>query len=439
MASTTIDKRTGNIVIRAYAGINPSTHKPYYASETIDANASDAEIEAAIMRVTEKAALTKGDLNALTIQTVIEYYLACCEADGMEATTLASYKSYTRRHIVPRIGAILFDKADSRTFSMFYRDLRREKSDGGAGLSQTTVKKISAFLSGCFSRLEGDGIIAKNPVSNVKVAEGRSPEAKPLSPDDFAKLRGYLLDVMHEPVTNDRSYESHTFATILWVALHTGLRRGELSGLQRLHLTEGLEESPSGDGMVGVPALRVARVIVQVKDPKGDRLIVKDYPKGKKVRTVILDSTTALYLSTHDLIQCNVLIEHGISINDETPLFAHADGSIFTPAQLTDLMRALVKDLGLSRHVHLHTLRHTHATYLLEKGEPIRRVQERLGHKSVQTTLELYGHVLPGSDAETARRFARTSEDMMKRPCSTPLAQYAPLCPRTGKTCERFQ
>lgn len=61
--------------------------------------------------------------------------------------------------------------------------------------------------------------------------------------------------------------------------------------------------------------------------------------------------------------------------------------------------------LELDKGYHLHTLRHTHATYLLESGVPMRTVQERLGHSNIGITLGTYGHVLPGSDAEAAAKF----------------------------------
>ena len=52
-----------------------------------------------------------------------------------------------------------------------------------------------------------------------------------------------------------------------------------------------------------------------------------------------------------------------------------------------------------------HTLRHTHATWLLYNGVDIRTVSERLGHAKVTTTLELYAHVLPGRDDLAAETF----------------------------------
>jgi integrase len=53
----------------------------------------------------------------------------------------------------------------------------------------------------------------------------------------------------------------------------------------------------------------------------------------------------------------------------------------------------------------VHGLRHTHATLLLEDGVDIKTVSERLGHDSIQTTLELYAHVTPRMRASAASRF----------------------------------
>lgn len=439
MASVTIDKRTGNPVIRAYAGINPRTHKPFYVSETIPADSSPVEIEEAKERVDAKAAVTKGNVHLMTIQTAVEFYLDGAALDeSLEASTLAGYRSYTKCHVVPRIGSVPYEKADAKLFSMFFRDLRKPKKEGGAELSQKTVKKIHAFLCGCFRTLKDDGITPSNPIAETKVADGDSPEARPLTQTDFAKLLGYLKAVLTRPVTCEEEYEEHAFATILWVDVHTGFRRGEISGLQRRHKVKGLEVNPKTGETEETPALLCKRVIVQIKDKHADRLIEKEKPKGKRAHTVTIDEVTDAYLVAHDEIQAMVLAERGIQTNDSTPIFAHADGSIFTPAQITELMKGIVLKLGLETWVHLHTLRHTHATYLLEQGEPIRRVQERLDHKDVSTTLQLYGHVLPGSDAATAKRFASTTENIMKRPCNEITAQYIPKCPRTGETCVRF-
>ncbi len=69
----------------------------------------------------------------------------------------------------------------------------------------------------------------------------------------------------------------------------------------------------------------------------------------------------------------------------------------------------------------LHGLRHTHATLLLEEGVDVKTVSERLGHDTVQTTLELYAHVTPRMRANAAGRFGR----LLSRARLAPVAEAA--------------
>jgi integrase len=64
-----------------------------------------------------------------------------------------------------------------------------------------------------------------------------------------------------------------------------------------------------------------------------------------------------------------------------------------------------LRDVASLPAIGLHGLRHTHATLLLEEGVDVKTVSERLGHDSVQTTLELYGHVTPKMRGNAAARF----------------------------------
>jgi integrase len=56
--------------------------------------------------------------------------------------------------------------------------------------------------------------------------------------------------------------------------------------------------------------------------------------------------------------------------------------------------------------IRLHDLRHTHATLLLAKGVPVKVVSERLGHATPVIILQVYAHVLPGSQRDAAELFA---------------------------------
>lgn len=58
------------------------------------------------------------------------------------------------------------------------------------------------------------------------------------------------------------------------------------------------------------------------------------------------------------------------------------------------------------RAVRLHDLRHTYASLLLQAGEPIAYVKEQLGHSSIQVTVDLYGHFVPGANRAAVDRLA---------------------------------
>jgi len=64
-----------------------------------------------------------------------------------------------------------------------------------------------------------------------------------------------------------------------------------------------------------------------------------------------------------------------------------------------------IRDVVTLPTIGLHGLRHTHATLVLEEGVDVKTVSERLGHDSLQTTLEHYGHVTPKMRGNAAARF----------------------------------
>jgi integrase len=67
------------------------------------------------------------------------------------------------------------------------------------------------------------------------------------------------------------------------------------------------------------------------------------------------------------------------------------------------------------RQVRVHDLRHTYASLLLEAGEPMLYVKEQLGHSTIQTTVDLYGHVKPGKNREAVDRLAALTTPLRRR------------------------
>ena len=437
MASVSTDRRTGNLVVRAYAGLHPRTRRPLSVSETLPPDAAEAEIEAAKARQDARAAVTKGDPSLMTVGTMLDYHIDCMEADGAAPGTVDAYRSYARRH-VSRIAGTRADRADAALFSRLYRDLRRPVEKGGAGLSVVTVEKIHAMLSGCWSTAKSDGRVGFNPLEGVRVPRGESPEARPLTAEDFAVLRGWLDSALAEAVRDDAGFERYSFACLVRTALHGGFRRGELAGFRRMRREE--RRRVEGGRAVVERGLRVARVRAR---KTGEGVVEKDPKSDASRRFVTMDEGTNAVLDGLEGVQGAVLADPGAAAGPETHLVSPAAGSPLDPAEITDAMAALAAELGLEPWVRAHTLRHTHATCLLQDGWDMGAVQRRLGHASIDTTVGRYGHVMPGRDGELAAGFAAVSDRMAAAaPRGDPLPPagpaYAPECPLTGSPCARI-
>lgn len=433
MASSTTDPRTGNILVRAYAGMNPDTKTPRTISTTLPKGASDDEIERAKDELDARAAVLKGHSDAMTIGAALDFYLSECDELGLlSPTTLSSYLSYLERHVRPRIGSVYYDAADERLFSGFYRDLRKPRKRGGAELAGTTVEKIHAFMKGAFRYLKSNGHASSNPLAEVFVPTSKTKEVRPLSSDDMSRLLTWLEYVLTEPVTSLSEYETYAFAAMVWTDLNTGLRRGELSGLLDLSV----EVNADGD-----TALRVSRALAYRRDMKTRKTtLVSKMPKSGKSRVVTLDGKSAKVIAGYRSVRDAVLLERGVRPRKTLPLFCHSDGSPFTPCEITARVGELVADLGLDPATHLHTLRHTHASYLIANGADLRAVQERFGHAKPETTVALYGHMMPGRDGEVARIFAEIVESHSRDVVGDDEvgAGWVPECPILGRPCARY-
>jgi len=93
----------------------------------------------------------------------------------------------------------------------------------------------------------------------------------------------------------------------------------------------------------------------------------------------------------------------GVSLGPDNLVFPRADGSVMHPDSLSKACVRLAKQAGLNG-VHLHALRHTIASMLIQQGENTKSISGRLGHSSTSFTNDVYGHLMPGMEQETAAK-----------------------------------
>ena len=128
-------------------------------------------------------------------------------------------------------------------------------------------------------------------------------------------------------------------------------------------------------------------------------------PKSAKSRrTIALSPSAILTLKEHkekQALECAML---GIPLKDDDLVFSTQEGKPLRPNTITLAWSMLAARAGV-KVIRLHDARHTHASLMLKQGIHPKVVQERLGHASIQMTLDTYSHVAPGIQQAAAESF----------------------------------
>ena len=184
------------------------------------------------------------------------------------------------------------------------------------------------------------------------------------------------------------------YFTLFFRAAYTGMRRGELLGLRWCDLD-------IDKAQIDKAQLSVVQTLQQLRD---GQYILRE-PKSKRSRRQIaLAPNLVVKLWNHRFNQEHAMKLLGKPLASTDLVFSHPDGRPLRPNSVSRALNLIAESLGL-KGVRFHGLRHTHATILLQQGVHPKIVQERLGHSSISTTLDIYSHVLPGLQEEAAVKF----------------------------------
>jgi integrase len=294
----------------------------------------------------------------------------------LRPTTYANYQTQIRTHVLPALGSVELQRLSPAQLNNFYRALLAGGRRDGQGLAPKTVRNIHAILHRALKDAVRWGCVVRNAADAVEPPRGRSPEMRVWTPE---QLRAFLAHARP-----DRLY-----AAWLLVAT-TGMRRGELAGLRWVDV-----DLDAGRASPRRPRV-VVNYTVEVSEPKTAR--------GR--RSVALDALTMAALREHKQRQAEDRAVVGPGWLDSGLVFTRPDGAPIHPDLISDWFERLAREAGLPK-IRLHDVRHSYASAALAAGIPAKIVSERLGHATVQITLDTYSHVLPGLDAQAAETVAR--------------------------------
>lgn len=327
-------------------------------------------------------------------KTVGEWVDEWIEGVRLGKSTIASYRKNIRVHIKPELGGIELQRLTGARITRFYRDLedhgkRNHKGEPtGDGLAPRTVRYIHTILKAALSEAVEQGLIAANPGDKAKpptVTEAKAPEIHPWSGPQLATFLNWARE------TNP------ALLPAWWVLAYTGMRRGELLALQWR------------DVDLDAGRISVRRSVGVVKVEGAGKQLLEGPTKGKRARVIDLDPGTVDVLRKWRRERGTLALQ---LVREDRVVFGGLEGGWLHPerfsARFVEKQAQCRRQLGdgAAPAIHLHDLRHTHATLLLKAGVPVKVVSERLGHATVMITLETYAHVMPGMQAEAAAAFA---------------------------------
>lgn len=262
------------------------------------------------------------------------------------------------------------------------------------GMSANAIHKVHAKLRQILKRAVIEEVIIRNPCDSIEdIKRPASKERKSLSADQALQL---AHDLKSEPRNGS--------IVAVWLALATGLRRGEALGL----VWENID-------------LEKKRLYVSKQfDSKRVR---RDPKSSASKRNLSIDDGTVAFLRDWKAMQSELFMV-GKDVPVDFPVCTNEHGGFIDPNVFNRWRRNFFAAHGLGsfkkveEHIdkngvkryrmsgyegfNFHELRHTQATLLIGSGADIKTVQNRLGHSNASLTMNIYAHAIEQNDRDAA-------------------------------------
>ena len=288
---------------------------------------------------------------------------------NLSPRTAEGYEHICRHHLSPSLGNITLNGLKPEHLQHLYQEKL------SSGLSAQTVRHHHTCLHKALQTAVEWGLVARNTADAVSPPRAQSREMQTWDEDEM--------------VTFLESARQTPYFALFHTALFTGMRRSEILGLRWCDLD------------LLQCQLSVTRSLHVLK---GGQVIIRQPKSAKGKRMIALTPENASVLREHHEKQSLERVVLGKHLTGEDLVFSDLEGSPLLPNTVTHAWISLVRRTGI-KPIRLHDARHSHASLMLKQGTHPKIVQERLGHASIQVTLDTYSHVAPGLQEAAAARF----------------------------------
>lgn len=241
------------------------------------------------------------------------------------------------------------------------------------GLAPSTARTVFNTVNAVFRAAVKDRLIARNPCEDIDLPEIPRKKVVPLTVEQVRSLAEAMPG---------------RYRALVIVGAGTGLRPGELFGLQVRHVNF---------------LKRVVQVEQQVQQLPGHAVRVCELKTRSSYRVVPLPQVVVDALAAH--------LQAFPAGPDDFIFTAPEGGPIVYSHFMDNAWRPAVRKAGLPPGTGPHALRHAYASLLIAGGESVKVVSERLGHTNAAMTLNVYSHLFPDSEERTRRAIDAAFQD----------------------------
>jgi len=322
----------------------------------------------------EEQKLTTYNKNRYRFKEVTDLWLIHYEKQ-VKVTTFSSRKGLLRNHILPYFKDYYIHKVDVRMCQKAVNHWYETFSESA---------RLVNIVSQIFKFGINQGFCKDNPMD--KTIRPKNTHKKDYESPFYDKeeVRSFL-----RVVKQDESIKAYTMFHIL---TFTGIRRGELFGLQWKDID------------FNKKTLSVNRNLIYNEEKKEFQLSTLKTKSSKRI--IGLDGPTMDVLLKWRNYQREFFIARGINASSVDQLvFTSQSNHYMTDAYLRRIIKRITNQYNLP-HITVHGFRHTHCSLLFEAGIDMHNVKDRLGHSDIQTTMNIYNHVTKTERSKTADVFS---------------------------------
>lgn len=365
---------------QAYLGLDDLTGKPIKTTRSSFNTKKEAQIALAQLQTEfDSNNHMKTTTNMITFDELYELWL-CQYRLKVKPSSIVTARSFIERYALEHFNGIDLNKITVRYCQEVVNKWHSKYKQ------YNYIRKSVAQVLQFGVQME---LIDSNPMRKTTLPRKKDVET---FPNFYTKQQ---LETFFNCLDDHISSSGRTSTKLLAffrILAFTGLRKSEVLALQWSDIDLFNQE------------LTIGKTIAV---DENHEIIIQEPKTISSKRVIKLDVQTIKIIREWRINQQKWYLKLGYNTaNEEQFLFTNKFNKLYYPQAPNDWLYNILEKYQLPK-ITLHGFRHTHASLLFESGANIKEVQDRLGHKDVKTTMNIYAHVTPEKVKETGERFAK--------------------------------